>query len=578
MKRIRHTPDTSTISENMINNKSFLFSIILYFSLTITTSVILVSAQDQQCLAKGSFNTNSTFNKNRLLLLSSLPSNVTSQNNFFYNSSLGQDRDRIYALAMCIPDTETEDCSNCVKTTSDGLIKTCPNSTEAFHWSGGEKTLCFVRYSTRSFIGSPDMDPRQILPNATDIRSNLTDFDGIWQDLMLRMVESASSKYYEAETTPLTSTSSRDTMTIYTIMQCTSDVSNAECNTCLRNSVGDYQNCCRGKQGGLVTRPNCIFRWEFYPFYGAFRNTSPPAKKDGSSTVKIVVPVLVVGSLLFLAVVGYVLYRRRKKNNKDSLREAYQELDRRFGAKARNLLMHETIASNISFISHSNWGSLTQWAGSFPVETMTSGNISFLSAEVEALSSLKFEFRVIQVATSDFSEETKLGEGGFGPVYKVNKPGKLQNGEDIAVKRLALSSGQGEEEFKNEVLLLSKLQHRNLVKLLGFCLKGEERLLIYEFVPNSSLDHFIFEVAKQDHTLSLKASWSTRYSIIENIARGILYLHEDSRLKIIHRDLKPSNILLDYQMNPKISDFGMARLFESDDHTQGLTTSRVMGT
>lgn len=270
----------------MINNKSFLFSIILCFLLTIKTSAILVSAQDQQCLAKGSFNTNSTFNKNRLLLLSYLPPNVTPQNNFFYNASLGQDRDRIYALAMCIPDTETEDCSNCIKTTSDGLIKTCPNNTEAFHWSGDEKTLCFVRYSTRSFIGSPDMDPRQIIPNATDIRSNLTDFDGIWQDLMLRMVESASSKYYEAETRPLTSTSSGDTMVIYTIMQCTSDVSNAECNTCLRNSVGDYQNCCRGKQGGLVTRPNCIFRWEFYPFYGAFRNTSPPAKKGENPILK----------------------------------------------------------------------------------------------------------------------------------------------------------------------------------------------------------------------------------------------------------------------------------------------------
>ncbi|KAL0873534.1 hypothetical protein Bca101_023239 [Brassica carinata] len=460
----------------MINNKSFLFSVILCFLLTIKTSVILVSAQDQQhCLAKGSFNTDSTFNKNRLLLLSSLPSNVTSHNSFFYNSSLGQDRDRIYAVAMCIPDTETEDCSNCVKTTSDGLIKTCPNSTEAFHWSGDETTLCFVRYSTRSFIGSPDMDPRQILPNATNIRSNLTDFYGIWQDLMLRMVDSASSRHYEAETRPLTNTSSGEWMMIYTIMQCTSDVSNAECNTCLRNSVGDYQNCCRGKQGGLVTRPNCIFRCEFYPFYGAFRNVSPPAMK---------------------------------------------------------------------------------------------------AAEVDALSSLKFEFRVIQAATSDFSEENKLGEGGFGPVYQ----GKLQNGQEIPVKRLALGSRQGEEEFKNEVLLLSKLQHRNLVKLLGFCLKGEERLLIYEFVPNSSLDHFIFEVVKQDQSLSLKASWTTRYKIIENIARGILYLHEDSRLKIIHRDLKPSNILLDYQMNTKISDFGMARLFESDDQTQGITTSRVMGT
>lgn len=161
----------------------------------------------------------------------------------------------------------------------------------------------------------------------------------------------------------------------------------------------------------------------------------------------------------------------------------------------------------------------------------------------------------------------------------INVKGKFRDGQEVAVKRLALGSGQGEEEFKNEVLLLSKLQHRNLVKLLGFCLKGEERLLIYEYVPNSSLDYFIFEVAKQDHySLSLKASWSTRYSIIENIARGILYLHEDSRLKIIHRDLKPSNILLDYQMNPKISDFGMARLFESDDQTQGVTTSIVMGT
>ncbi|CAH8315541.1 unnamed protein product [Eruca vesicaria subsp. sativa] len=504
----------------MRKNKSFLFSIILCFLLTIKTSVILVSTQDQQCLGQTSFNTYSTFNKNRLLLLSYLPSNVTAQNNFFYNASLGQDRDRIYALAMCIPSTKTNDCSNCVKTTSDGLIKNCPNNTEAFHWLGSQNTLCFVRYSTRSFIGSPDMDPRQILPNATDVRSSITDFEGIWQDLMLRMVDSASSKYYEAEITPLTSTSSVDTMMIYTVMQCTSDISNADCNTCLRNSVGDYQNCCRGKQGGLVTRPNCIFRWEFYPFYGAFRNTPSPAKKEDSSTVKIVAPTLVVAFLLLLAVVGYVFYlRRRKKKNKDVLRETYQELD------------------------------------------------------IDALSSLKFEFRVVQAATSDFSEKNKLGEGGFGPVYK----GKLQNGQEIAVKRLALRSGQGEEEFKNEVLLLSKLQHRNLVKLLGFCLKGEERLLIYEFVPNSSLDHFIFEeVAKQDHTL--KASWSTRFNIIENIARGILYLHEDSRLKIIHRDLKPSNILLDYQMNPKISDFGMARLFESDDQTQGITTSRVMGT
>ncbi|KAJ9563228.1 hypothetical protein OSB04_008388 [Centaurea solstitialis] len=178
-----------------------------------------------------------------------------------------------------------------------------------------------------------------------------------------------------------------------------------------------------------------------------------------------------------------------------------------------------------------------------------------------------FTLATLVVATNNFLINNKLGQGGFGPVYK----GVLKDGREVAVKRLSVSSSQGVAEFKNEVIFISRLQHRNLVKILGYCFEGQEKMLIYEYMPNKGLDLFLFHETK-----SKTLGWLQRLHIVNGIARGMLYLHQDSRLRIIHRDLKAANILLDHDMNPKISDFGLARSFGGNETT--TNTRRVVGT
>ncbi|KAI7726775.1 hypothetical protein M8C21_032763, partial [Ambrosia artemisiifolia] len=178
-----------------------------------------------------------------------------------------------------------------------------------------------------------------------------------------------------------------------------------------------------------------------------------------------------------------------------------------------------------------------------------------------------FSLNKIVKATNNFDINKKIGEGGFGPVYK----GVLEDEQEVAVKRLSETSQQGIEEFKNEIICIAKLQHRNLVKLLGYCNHKNELILVYEYMTNKSLDLYLF-----DETRSSMLDWPKRFTIIQGMARGILYLHQDSRLQIIHRDLKAGNILLDSDMNPKISDFGLARKFVGSD--TATKTKKVVGT
>ncbi|XP_047335214.1 probable LRR receptor-like serine/threonine-protein kinase At1g56130 isoform X2 [Impatiens glandulifera] len=176
-----------------------------------------------------------------------------------------------------------------------------------------------------------------------------------------------------------------------------------------------------------------------------------------------------------------------------------------------------------------------------------------------------FSYSELRVATGDFSSTNKLGEGGFGPVFK----GSLSDGRVVAVKQLSVASHQGKSQFVAEIVTISAVQHRNLVKLYGCCLEGEKRLLVYEFLENKSLDQALFGKA------GFILDWPTRFDICLGVARGLTYLHEESRLRIVHRDVKASNILLDSNLSPKISDFGLAKLY--DDMKTHIST-RVAGT
>ncbi|KAJ6966264.1 LRR receptor-like serine/threonine-protein kinase [Populus alba x Populus x berolinensis] len=178
-----------------------------------------------------------------------------------------------------------------------------------------------------------------------------------------------------------------------------------------------------------------------------------------------------------------------------------------------------------------------------------------------------FTLRQIKHATNNFDTANKIGEGGFGPVYK----GVLSDGAVIAVKQLSSKSRQGNREFVNEIGMISALQHPHLVKLYGCCIEGNQLLLVYEYLENNSLARALF--GREEHQLQL--DWQTRRKILLGIAKGLSYLHEESRLKIVHRDIKATNVLLDEDLNAKISDFGLAKL---DEEENTHISTRIAGT
>ncbi|KAJ9169017.1 hypothetical protein P3X46_020487 [Hevea brasiliensis] len=488
----------------------FFFS--CFFSLfKVVPSALQGSIPFYDCSDIGNYTTNSTYQTNLRTLLSILPSQPNEDNFRFYYLSFGQFQDKVNVIAFCRGDIAADACRSCVRASAHNISEVCPREKEAFEYVDD----CQLRYSNKTLFGVVENEPTvyythpQFVSSSDGIQFN-SEVERLLKRLRIRAA-SADSKFATGKATV-------NSQTIYALTQCSPGLSKQQCDDCLAMAIGEIRNCCLGNIGGTVLRPSCNFRFNPYMFYTPTADTLPPESspppvspppREGKHHKKSAVIIVISVVITTILIISSCIFLRARKTRR----------------KPKNV------------------------------------------NEIRLAESLQFDLGIIRIATDDFSDANKLGQGGFGVVYK----GRLFNGQDVAVKRLSRDSGQGNREFENEILLVAKLQHRNLVRLLGFCLEGNERLLIYEFVPNGSLDHFIFDPIKR-----AQLDWETRYKITRGIARGILYLHEDSQLRIIHRDLKASNILLDEEMSPKISDFGMARLFAMDQ-TQG-ETSTIIGT
>ncbi|KAL2467194.1 Cysteine-rich receptor-like protein kinase 26 [Abeliophyllum distichum] len=472
-----------------------------------------------KCQNNGSYTSNSTYKKNLDTILSSISPNIDT--NGFYNASIGEKSDRVNVIAMCRADLQPSQCHRYVRDASIEILNKCPGQKQAILWH----EFCMVRYSDEAIFGNVAYSPFDWGNNS----ENVPDQDKFYQELNILLdslrnqtAYNRSPKKFAAASRPYP-----DYRTIYAFEQCTADITPQDCGSCLNQSALEIRQCCDGSRGVKILRPSCYLRFETDPFYNESMVetvlqppiSTAPGKDDNTTrnddkttrTIVIVIVLIVICLILALCIGIFVKIKKTRKSKTE-----------------------ENIERDI---------------------------------EISTIESMQYNFSTIRDATDDFSDANKLGQGGFGFVYK----GTLSNGNEVAVKRLSRNSGQGDTEFKNEVLLVAKLQHRNLVRLLGFSVEGSERLLVYEFVCNGSLDRFIFDPIKRAHL-----DWEKRYKIIGGVARGLLYLHQDSRLQIIHRDLKASNVLLDGEMNSKISDFGLARLFDPDKTQR--STNRVVGT
>ncbi|KAM0062390.1 putative protein kinase RLK-Pelle-DLSV family [Helianthus debilis subsp. tardiflorus] len=354
---------------------------------------------------------------------------------------------------------------------------------------------CFMRVQNYSFYHEyTGPDDGYVCGNTT--RKNVSFQDTVKQAVLNAVTDASRSSEYFGRVQMLVASGNES---VYVLAQCWRSLSPNSCRACLDNASLSIAKCLPWSEGRAMNT-GCFMRYSDTDFLNAVPDTS--SYKRGKI---IAIVVSVVSSMSLIAVASMIVVYVWKDRYIQKKRKGY------YDAKKMAKMLND--------------------------------------------SSLNFKYSTVEKATGKWDESNKLGQGGFGTVYK----GVLSDGREIAVKRLFFNNKFRAADFYNEVNMISSVQHKNLVRLLGCSCSGPESILIYEYLPNMSLDHFIFDATK-----GRSLNWEKRYNIIIGTAEGLVYLHENTKCRIIHRDIKAANILLDLRLRAKIADFGLARSFQDD--------------
>uniref|UniRef100_A0A453GPZ6 non-specific serine/threonine protein kinase n=1 Tax=Aegilops tauschii subsp. strangulata TaxID=200361 RepID=A0A453GPZ6_AEGTS len=401
------------------------------------------AAQWQSCANNnGNYTPNSTYQANLRLLSSTLPKKAASNTNLFATATVGDVPDMVHALTLCRGDFNASACQSCVATAFEDAQQLCAYNKEAAVYYDP----CMLKFSNKNFLATTDTDNQGLLLYNTQ---NFTTNADITQRLLFTLINSTAQS--AANSSRRFTTSRLDvgsSPTLYCLMQCTPDLTADDCMACFQSVLSVTLQYLGGRQGGRVLGVRCNMRYEMYPFF------------QGDPTLRIINLAPEVPAI-----------------NNNTTPATVQPPAAAPPPDGKATVQEQNGKANLN----------NQAATNRPEEDALVWRLEEKSSEFTL-----FDFSEILHATHNFSKENLLGRGGFGPVYK----GQLPDEMEIAVKRLASHSGQGFTEFKNEVELIAKLQHNNLVKLLGCCIQGEEKVLVYEYLPNKSLDFFIFGTHK----------------------------------------------------------------------------------